>query len=226
MSVRMLAPAGPIGATRAPSVGASLRLPPRDWLRASWEWDDGSVEPVAAPWASIVRMRTVHRYARPGVYRVRLRVEGDGGWSSEMGERYVVVSGPGQLAASGWIRDPVHRAVPVGLLLTPSDGARLGSALLRCLVPDGELVASDLAWMVAPDPGSVHFGGHARLGTEASSDRPYRVDVALAAREHRGARPHLTVSVYAAGRRPGSDAPEIRVSGDLRPGGIDLGSPG
>ncbi len=205
--------------SRPSSIVASLRLPPRPRVATVWEWDDGVFERVEEPWAAIVRARRTHRYAEPGVYLVRLHVDGEEATGGGSASRYAVVRAPGQIAASGWIRDPPRGAVPFGYLITPADP--LGSLVLRCALPAGELVASELAWLVVGDPPALHFGGSARLGSGAER-YPFRVDAALEPSGSGIGRRHVAITVYPPDSVPGRDAPIARVAGPVRPGGVDL----
>lgn len=219
MTLRLLAPAGPVESGRLAIVRARYRSG-ADSLSTRWEWDDGAVEHADLDIGD-VRTRRSHRYAGPGVYRVQVRV---GPRDHEPGHiRYVTVRTDLQAAASGWIRDASSPApVPFGFLITPAAENREGAILLRCALGVDEMRATDLIWLFVAEPGSLHFGGTASVGS-SDARHPFRVDVRSAASGARHPAQQLTMSVYAAGAVPGHDSPLHRLSGPVRPGRVELG---
>lgn len=215
----MLGPAAPIGSSRLASVRASLRLQPGSPICTTWEWDDGQVERAQLEWQALVHAHRAHRYVAPGVYRVQLRVDVSRPRHRESAARYVVVVGSDQWAASGWIRVPDGAPVPFGFLVTPTAAGRAGQVLLRCQLEGAELVSGDLAWLLAGDASTLHFGGNASIAGQAI--HPFRLDATAAGRERAGQQ-HVALSIYAPGGVPGRDAPVRRLSGPVRPGRIVL----
>jgi hypothetical protein len=219
VTIRLLAPAGPIVDGRLVTVSARVRVPDAGGL-ATWRWDDGAHddEPVAS--GTFIRASRTHRYAAPGVYRVRVQV-GDEGEAAE--ERYVTVARPGQVAASGWVRD-VERAerIAFGFLITPGVDGSADAIYLRALLGDVELFSNHMDWLMTSQPGSLHFGGVASLGG-ATHDHTYRVDVLRVAAARGRSAQRMTMSVYAPGAVPGHDSPTHRATGIVRPGHIALG---
>jgi hypothetical protein len=217
VTIRLLAPAGPIFSGRLATVSVRLRAPEAGAL-ATWRWDDGGHDQERVDPGTVVRARRTHRYESPGVYRVRVQV-GDG----DQGEdRYVTVGRADQVAASGWVRDAERgERIAFGFLITPADGGRPDALQLRAMLPGAELATSHIEWLMTSQPGSLHFGGLARL--DGSADHPYRVDVLrVSAASGRGAQ-RLTMSVYAPGAVPGHDSPVYRATGVVRPGHVALG---
>ena len=219
MTLRLLAPAGPVESGRLAIVRARYWAGPAS-LSTSWEWDDGAVEHADLDTGD-ARTRRSHRYAGPGVYRVQVRV---GPRDAEPGYvRYVTVRTGLQTAASGWIRDASSAApVPFGFLITPASADRDGVIVLRCALGVDEMRASDLVWLFVAEPGSLHFGGTASVGPN-DARHPFRVDVRSTASRARHPTQQLTMSVYAAGAVPGHDSPLHRLSGPVRPGRVEFG---
>ena len=75
---------------------------------------------------------------------------------------------------------------------------------------------------MAGDDGALHFGGEAASGI-GGDPHPYRVDVGIASGAAGRSNQQMTISVYAPGSVPGRDAPIQRISGPIRPGGVDAG---
>ena len=219
MTIRLLAPAGPVSSGRLATVSARLRVPAVGAL-ATWRWDDGGQDRGRV---SGGLARRSHRYEAPGVYRVSVQL-GDAGEDGD--DRYVTVARPGQIAASGWVRD-LDRAerVAFGFLITlagrgGAEGADAGQ--LRALLAGSELATGHIEWLMTSQPGSLHFGGLASYGA-ATTDHPYRVDVLRVAGMRRRTVQRLTMSLYAPAAVPGHDSPMHRVSGIVRPGHVALG---
>ena len=219
MTIRLLAPAGPIIDGRLATVAARLRVPDAG-RQATWAWDDGGHdrEPVAS--GTPVRASRTHRYAAAGIYRVRVQV-GDEGDAAE--DRYVTVARAGQVAASGWVRD-VERdeRVAFGFLITPAGSEGADALQLRALLAGTELATSHIEWLMTSQPGSLHFGGLASLGGGAAN-HPYRVDVLRVSGARGRSAQRLTMSVYAPAAVAGHDSPMHRVTGLVRPGHVALG---
>lgn len=219
MTIRLLAPAGPVFSGRLATVSARLRVPDVGAL-ATWLWDDGGEDHEPVVFEATVRARRTHRYHAPGVYRVRVQL-GETGESGE--DRYVTVARPDQVAASGWVRDAERdERVAFGFLITPGAHGDADAIRLRALLGGLEIVTSHVEWLLTSQPGSLHFGGRASLGGGAT-DHPYRVDVLRITAERGRTAQRLTLSVYAPASVPGHDSPMHRVSGLVRPGRIDLG---
>ena len=220
VTIRLLAPAGPVFSGRLATVSARLRVADHGAL-ATWRWDDGAQDhqPIAS--GGFVRTRRSHRYAAAGVYRVRVEL----GDSREDGaDRFVTVADPRQVAASGWVRD-VERGerVAFGFLIVPGGGpGRPHQLQLRALLGATELVTSNIEWLLTSQPGSLHFGGLASIG-DSAADHPYRCDVLRVATTIGRDAQRLTLSVYEPGAVPGRDSPMHRVSGVVRPGHVALG---
>jgi len=219
----MLGPARPVASGRSTTIRASVRTTPARIVRTRWEWDDGEYDLGDHAWAAVVHARIAHRYANPGVYRVRLMAGLDNAPPAEDGVRYITVRHRGQFAASGWIRDQSGPPVPFGFLITPATAADPDFVVLRCIISEEEMLAHGLTWLFAGDPRSLHFGGVAGFGTSAE-DHPYRVDVLAGSVSGGRLEQHVTISVYAPGAVPGRDGPLHRISGSVRPGVIDLGA--
>ena len=219
MTIRLLAPAGPVFSGRLATVSVRLRAPEAGAI-ATWRWEDGGHDQERVDPGTVVRARRTHRYDAPGVYRVRVQV-GDGDHASE--DRYVTVARTDQVAASGWVRDAERgERIAFGFLITPGDGGRVDALQLRALLPRPELSTSHIEWLMTSQPGSLHFGGLARLG-DSALDHPYRVDVIRVSAARGRSAQRLTMSVYAHGAVPGHDSPVYRATGVVRPGHVALG---
>jgi hypothetical protein len=217
VTIRLLAPAGPVFSGRLATVSVRFRAPEAGAL-ATWRWDDGGHDQERVDPGSVVRARRTHRYDAPGVYRVRVQV-GDG---DEAEDRYVTVARTDQVAASGWVRD-VERGerIAFGFLITPGGAGAPDSINLRALLGVVELSSNHIEWLMTSRPGSLHFGGLASLG--AAPDHPYRVDVLRGAAARGRSAQRMTMRVYALGAVPGHDSPMHRATGVVRPGHIALG---
>lgn len=211
VTIRFLAPAGPVTEGHAAVVRANARLAP-----ARWDWDDGHLEETSADALGGDRpMRRTHRYAHPGVYLVRVLVDGATDWAA----RYVTVRARHQLGACGWVRDEGSRArIPFGFLLTPGAGEH--SVIFRCLLADGEFEAVTRTWAIADAPNAIHFGGQGRL-RDGGGRRRFRVDLRNEERADRGAQ-RLTLTLYSLRGVPGRDSPRLRITGTIRPGRADV----
>lgn len=219
VTLRLLAPAGPVNSGRLATVHARYRASPSS-LSTRWEWDDGAVEHAELEIGD-ARTRRSHRYAGPGVYRVTVRIGPRGDEPSQV--RYVTVRTDVQAAASGWIRDASSATpIPFGFLITPADEDRDGTILLRCALGVEEMRATELIWLFVTDPGSLHFGGIASIGS-SDARHPFRVDAGSTVSGARHPTQRLTMSIYAAGAVPGHHSPLHRLSGPVRPGRIELG---
>jgi hypothetical protein len=218
VTIRLLAPAGPVFSGRLAIVSVRLRAPEAGAL-ATWRWDDGGHDQERVDPGSVVRARRTHRYDSPGVYRVRVQV----GDEDEAEDRYVTIARTDQVAASGWVRD-VERGerIAFGFLITPGSAAAPDAINLRALLGGVELSTNHIAWLMTSQPGSLHFGGLASLGA-AAPDHPYRVDVLRVAAARERIAQRMTMSVYALGAVPGHDSPMHRATGIVRPGHIALG---
>lgn len=218
MTLRLLAPADPVADGRLAAVRASFRSALANVL-ATWEWEDGARDETEIGAAALVHARRTHRYAGSGVYRVGVRL-GDAG--DAVATRYVAVRVDGQIAGSGWVRDPsAPGPVPFGFLVTPAHDGGDDAIELRCLLGSEELRATGVSWLFVAQAGSLHFGGSATIG-ERDGSHPFRVDV-HGMHTARG-RQQLSMSVYPPGTVPGRDSPLHRIAGPIRPGRVDPGS--
>lgn len=223
VSLSLLAPAVPVGLGRAAAVRFSLRdlsevsPAPR---RASWDWGDGSTDSTELQRTRLVHAGMAHRYQAPGVYRVRVRVEGGPGGPAS-GLRYVTVRQERRdTAGCGWVAPATGPSVPFGFVLVVPTESAAGHLMLRYQTDAFEVVAARLDWVIAGQNGALHFGGSAQV-TGRRGVHSFRADVtqpdSATWRQH-----HLALSLYAPGGSPGRDSPLHRVSGVVRPGRLDL----
>ena len=184
MTIRLLAPAGPVFSGRLATVSVRFRAPEAGAL-ATWRWEDGGHDQERVDPGSVVRARRTHRYDAPGVYRVRVQV-GDG---DEAEDRYVTVARADQVAASGWVRD-VERGerIAFGFLITPGGDGAPEAINLRALLGGVELSTNHIAWLMTSHPGSLHFGGLASFGAAAPE---HQVDSSVPALLPLGAEPGI-----------------------------------
>lgn len=217
MAVQLLAPAAPVSFGYSAVVRARVPASGRA-LTTEWHWDDGQQDRALLR-PAVAYARCAHRYAQPGVYRVRVVVTPPGG-AQEGSARYVTIRRPDQLAASGWVRDESSGTpVPFGFLITPRVDAA-ADAVVRCLLALGELRAGALDWVMGDGSASLHFGGSASLGDVVGPFR-FRIDVSATTPPNGLSKQHLALSVYPPHGIPGRDSPLVRVSGPIRPGRAD-----
>lgn len=189
---------------------------------ARWDWDDGVNEEATSDFTTERPSRRVHRYAAPGVYCVRLEMEGSRSDAREpaIAARFVTVRAAGQVGASGWIRDELSGTrIPFGFLMHGGDHGEAG-VTFRCLVDGREMEAISLGWLMTDPPASLHFGGGGRMGPGGVPYR-YRVDVRAPGVEARTGQ-HLTLTLYSSRGVPGRDSPILRIAGPIRPGRVDV----
>lgn len=220
--LRLLAPAVPVSTGRSVVVRARLDEVPGAGAWGSWDWDDGQRDDAQLTGRDLARPRRAHRYSSPGVYRVRVEMGEQDSLEPELAIRYVTVRRDTQIAASGWIRDVASAtAVPFGFLISQSIEDRGETVILRCLVDGEEVLGGNLGWLFSAEPGSLHFGGTARVG-DRSGDHPFRVDVRESAGPSGRIGQQMVVSLYQPRGVPGRDSPLRRVSGPIRPGRADV----
>lgn len=222
MTIRFLAPAGPVLDGRLAVVRARrARLAPASPM-IRWDWDDGVREEATGDPAGAHPARGVHRYATPGVYLVRIEMEGaqDEARAPVAAARYVTVRAAGQVGASGWVRDESTRSgIPFGFLVHAGALGETG-VTFRCLLEGREMEATSLGWLMTDPPVAMHFGGGGRMRPNGGPFR-FRVDVRAIDGQPAG-RQHLTLTLYAALGVPGRDSPILRVAGPIRPGRADV----
>lgn len=223
--LRLLAPAVPVSTGRSVTVRARFDSPPGADAWGSWDWDDGQREDAQLTGPDLARPRRAHRYSAPGVYRVRVAIGEADAPDPQRAIRYATVRHDLQIAASGWIRDVASAtAIPFGFLITPSPDGHRATGILRCLIAGEEILGNDLTWLFAGEPGSLHFGGTARVG-DRSGEYPFRVDIRASAGPTGRIGQQMVVSLYQPGGVPGRDSPLRRVSGPVRPGRADIPTP-
>lgn len=221
MSIQFLAPGAPVLEGRLAVVRARRHGASSVVSYARWDWDDGVCEEAAGDFATGHLARRVHRYQAPGVYRVRLAMDGvaPGGRGSESAVRFVTVRARGQVGANGWVRDEVTGVrIPFGFLVHADRTGETG-VTLRCLLDAGEMEGTALHWFMADPSESLHFGGDGRLGPHDAPIR-YRVDV-RGPGAGTGIGQHLTLTLYSPSDVPGRDSPMLRIAGRIRPGRAD-----
>lgn len=222
MTIHFLAPGAPVLEGRLAVVRARRARSAAASPAARWDWDDGVREEATDDFTSERPARRVHRYAAPGVYRVRLEMGGSRPDAREPATtaRYVTVRAPGQAGASGWVRDELTGSrIPFGFLVHAGAQGETG-VTFRCLLDGGEIEATSLGWLMTDPPASMHFGGEGRMSPESVPFR-YRVDV-RALDDHTGTGQHLTLTLYAWLGVPGRDSPILRFAGPIRPGRADV----
>lgn len=220
--LRMLAPAVPVSSGRSVTVHARLDQVPGVSAWSRWDWDDGQRDDAQLTGRDLARPRRTHRYSAPGVYRVKVAVGEADAPDPQLAIRYVTVRRDAQIAASGWIRDAASAtAVPFGFLITTSRDGQGETVILRCVIDDEDVLGGDLGWLFSDEPGSLHFGGTARLGDRPGA-HPFRVDIQESAGQSGRIGQQMVVSLYHPGGVPGRDSPLRRVSGPIRPGRADM----
>jgi hypothetical protein len=220
--LRLLAPAVPVSSGRTVTVRARLDEMPGTGAWGSWDWDDGQRDDARLTGRDLVLPRRAHRYSAPGVYRVKVAVGEADAPDPQLAIRYVTVRRDADIAASGWIRDAASAtAVPFGFLVTTSVDGQGETVILRCLIDGDEVLGGDLGWLFSGEPGSLHFGGTARVG-DRSGEHPFRVDIRESPGQSGRTGQHMVVSLYHPGSVPGRDSPLRRVSGPIRPGRADV----
>ncbi len=220
--LRLLAPAMPVSSGRTVTVRARLDELPDIGAWGSWEWDDGQRDDARLKGSDLMLPRRAHRYSDPGVYRVQVAVRGADGPEPQLAVRYVTVRRDGQIAASGWVRDAASAtAIPFGFLVTAPFDGQGETVILRCLIDGEEVLGTELGWLFSGDPGSLHFGGAARVGDRLGT-HSFRVDVHESARPSGRIGQRMVITLYRPGGVPGRDSPLRRVSGPIRPGRADV----